>query len=74
MTLESRPAEAETSTYTLLDDASDTVGWVKLSAPYVFNYEEMPEVFKVYFEAALPASSYYVDALVITEVNEHYSH
>lgn len=74
MTLESRAAEAETSTYTLLDDASETMNWVKLSTQYVFGYEEMPEVFKVYFEANLPASSYYVDALVITEVDEIYTH
>lgn len=74
MTLESRPAGEQNSTYTLLDDASDTVNWVKVSTRYTFNYEEMPEVFKVYFEAALAASSYYVDALVITEVNEIYTH
>lgn len=74
MTLESRPAGDAASTYTLLDEASDTVNWVKLNTQYVFTYEQMPEVFKVYFEAALPASSYYVDALVITEVNEAYTH
>lgn len=74
MTLESRPAGDAASTYTLLDEASDTVNWVKLTTQYVFTYEQMPEVFKVYFEATLPASSYYVDALVITEVNEIYTH
>lgn len=73
MTLESQLTGAS-STYTMLDSASDTVSWVKLSTRYFFGYEAMPDVFKVYFEADQPTSSYYVDALVITEVNEIYTH
>lgn len=83
MTLESKLADAAGSTYTSLDRADDTAEWVKLSRRYTFGFDEMPAVFKVYFEADEadgennpPAtfSSYYVDSLVITEVEETYTH
>lgn len=82
MTMESRLAGAEGSTYTFLDGTTDTADWVKLSARYVFGYEEMPEIFKVYFEADEQDegndppvfSAFYVDSLVITEVEETYTH
>lgn len=71
------------SVYTQLDQSSNTADWVKLSRRYTFGFEEMPRVFKVYFEADErdangnpPAafSSFYVDSLVITEVEETYTH
>lgn len=83
MTLESKTAVAQNSTYTFLDGASDTADWVKLSRRYTFAYDEMPATFKVYFEADERDennnpppffSSYYVDSLVITEVEETYTH
>jgi len=82
MTLESKVGDQD-PTYTFLDGATDTADWVKLSRRYTFGFDEMPAVFKVYFEADQEDennnpppvfSSYYVDSLVITEVEETYTH
>mgnify|MGYP001467980395 CR=1 FL=1 len=67
--------QSGSSTYTRLDSSVNTESWVKLSARYVLAAEEMPEVFKIYFETEENVTtSYYVDSLVITEVNESYTH
>lgn len=82
MTLESAIGDAG-SAYTQLDEVRDTSDWVKLSARYTLDFDEMPSVLKVYFEAdeldeegkePPVLSSYYVDSLVITEVEETYTH
>lgn len=75
MTMETRRrADDSESSYTTLDRAEDTSDWVQLKVRYAFAFDEMPEIFKVYFEATDADSSYYVDSLVITEVDEIYTH
>jgi hypothetical protein len=67
--------QSGSNTYTRLDAAENTGSWVKLSAQYVFASEAMPEIFKIYFETEEGVTtSYYVDSLVITEVEEAYTH
>lgn len=83
MTMESAVTGNNDSIYTQLDASTDTSDWVKLSRRYTFGLDEMPAIFRVYFEAdeqdeggndPSVYSSYYVDSLVITEVIEAYTH
>lgn len=68
MTVEVQDDDNDTNQYLQLDQASETLEWVKLSSQYTFAPDGEPTVFKVYFEADLAETNYYVDDLVITEV------
>ena len=56
--------------YLPLAASEDTVDWVELRSRYTYAPDGTATAFKVYFEAADVDSSYYIDDLVITEVNE----
>ena len=51
MTMQSAITGNNDSVYTQLDASADTADWVKLSRKYTFGFDEIPAVFRVYFEA-----------------------
>lgn len=70
MTVEVQDDDNDSNQYLTIAQSSETLTWVKLSSRYTYAPDGDATVFRVYFEADLEDSAYYIDDLVIKEADE----